>query len=143
MIIFLIIFYRFWAHFRPQKHAKINQNISSKSSQQHINKKSKMLKFICVLQYSRALAIKIICQKIIKNQYKSSSTTHLKTTSYFQHIFTPFRPPFRPQNPPKIYLKINTSQLNTSQLNTSQLNTTHQQKLSKKHITSKPYQNAL
>ena len=89
-----------------------------------------MLKFICVLQYSRALAIKILYHKIIKNQYKISSTTHLKTTSHFQHIFTPFRPPFRPQNPQKIYLKINTSQLNTCQNNTyqhhtSQCNTTH------------------
>ena len=100
-----------------------------------------MLKFICVLQYSRALAIKILCQKIIKNQYKSSSTTHLKTTSYFQHIFTPFRPPFRPQKSPKIDLKINTSQLNTCQintyqLNTSQCNTTHQKK-SKKNTSKR------
>ena len=126
MITFLIIFRSILGPFSTPKSFK-NQ---SKNKQQIITtthqQKIKILKFICVLQYTRALAKVILCQKIIQNAYKISSTTHLKTTSHFQHIFTSFRPPFRPQNPPKIYLKFNTSQFNTSQFNTSQFNTTHQ-----------------
>ena len=103
-----------------------------------------MLKFMCVLQYSRVLAIQKIYQKFIKKRYKNSSTTHLKTTSYFQHIFTPFRPPFRPPKSTKNLYKnqhISAQHITNQHISTQHISMQHNtsKKIKTKHIKATPY----